>query len=44
MKPITVSGMSCDGCERTVEDALRGVSGVTAAAANRTCGASAEGR
>lgn len=33
---ITVEGMSCDGCERTVVDALREVDGVTDATADRT--------
>lgn len=32
---ITVEGMHCGGCEQTVEDALRGVEGVTDAAADR---------
>jgi len=32
---ITVEGMSCDHCEQTVEDALRDVSGVTDATADR---------
>ncbi|MDS0301459.1 heavy-metal-associated domain-containing protein [Halogeometricum sp. S1BR25-6] len=32
---ITVEGMSCGHCEQTVEDALREVSGVTDATANR---------
>jgi copper chaperone CopZ len=32
---ITVEGMHCSGCERTVEDALREVDGVTDAAADR---------
>lgn len=32
---ITVEGMSCDHCEQTVEDALREVSGVTDATADR---------
>ena len=29
MTTITVEGMSCDHCEQTVEEALRGVTGVT---------------
>lgn len=29
MTTLTVEGMSCDHCERTVEQALRAVSGVT---------------
>jgi copper chaperone len=32
---ITVEGMSCEHCEGTVEDALRDVSGVTDATADR---------
>ncbi|MFB6074471.1 MAG: heavy-metal-associated domain-containing protein [Haloarculaceae archaeon] len=32
---ITVEGMSCEHCEQTVEDALRDVSGVTDATADR---------
>ncbi|WP_336037959.1 heavy-metal-associated domain-containing protein [Halobacterium yunchengense] len=32
---LTVRGMSCGGCESTVEDALRGVDGVTGASADR---------
>lgn len=32
---ITVEGMHCAGCERTVEDALREVAGVTDADADR---------
>jgi len=32
---ITVEGMTCEHCERTVEDALRGVGGVTDASADR---------
>lgn len=28
-KTITVTGMSCTGCEQTVENALRDVDGVT---------------
>lgn len=31
---ITVEGMSCGHCEQTVEEALNGVSGVTAASAD----------
>ena len=33
---ITVSGMSCGGCEESVEEALAAVSGVTAVDADRT--------
>lgn len=32
---ITVEGMSCGGCEQSVEEALENVSGVTDAVANR---------
>lgn len=32
---IVVEGMSCDHCEQTVEDALRDVTGVTSASADR---------
>ncbi|MDX1746276.1 MAG: cation transporter, partial [Halobacteriales archaeon] len=32
---ITVEGMSCDHCEQAVEEALRGVNGVTDATADR---------
>ncbi|NIC00507.1 heavy metal-associated domain-containing protein [Halobacterium sp. R2-5] len=32
---ITVEGMSCGGCEETVEDALEGVEGVESASADR---------
>lgn len=32
---ITVEGMTCEHCEQTVEEALRNVSGVTAATADR---------
>lgn len=32
---ITVEGMSCEGCEQAVEDALTNVEGVTDAAADR---------
>jgi len=32
---ITVEGMSCDHCERTVEEALRDVGGVTDVAVDR---------
>lgn len=35
MPTLTVEGMSCGHCERTVEEALRGVSGVTDARADR---------
>ncbi len=34
-RTITVEGMSCGGCESTVEDALEGVDGVTDATADR---------
>lgn len=34
-KTITVEGMSCAGCEESVEEAVRGVSGVTDAEADR---------
>ncbi|WP_049984029.1 heavy-metal-associated domain-containing protein [Halorubrum sp. BV1] len=32
---IAVEGMSCEHCEQSVEEALSGVAGVTAARANR---------
>ena len=32
---ITVEGMSCDHCERSVEEALNEVSGVSSATADR---------
>lgn len=32
---ITVEGMSCEHCEQSVTEALRGVDGVTDAAADR---------
>ncbi|MFB6354040.1 MAG: heavy-metal-associated domain-containing protein [Halobacteriales archaeon] len=32
---ITVEGMTCEHCEQTVEEALRGVTGVTDASADR---------
>lgn len=32
---ITVEGMSCEGCEQSVEEALRDVAGVTDAEADR---------
>lgn len=32
---LTVTGMSCGGCEQSVEDALESVSGVTDATADR---------
>ena len=32
---LTVTGMHCDGCVSTVESALEGVDGVTAASADR---------
>jgi copper chaperone CopZ len=34
-RTITVEGMSCEHCERTVEEALEGVDGVAAATADR---------
>ena len=33
---LTVEGMSCDGCERTVEEALRQVEGVESVTVDRT--------
>jgi copper chaperone CopZ len=33
---LTVEGMSCEGCEQTVEDALKTVGGVESANADRT--------
>ncbi|MFB6127109.1 MAG: cation transporter [Halolamina sp.] len=33
-RTITVEGMSCEHCEQTVEEALEGVAGVSAAAAD----------
>ena len=33
---ITVKGMTCDGCEQTVQEALESVSGVERATADRT--------
>jgi copper chaperone CopZ len=32
---LTVTGMSCGGCEQSVEDALEGVDGVESAEADR---------
>jgi copper chaperone len=32
---LTVTGMSCGGCEAAVEEALKGVAGVTDATADR---------
>lgn len=32
---ITVEGMTCEHCERTVEEALEAIGGVTAATADR---------
>lgn len=32
---ITVEGMTCEHCEQTVEEALEGVDGITAATADR---------
>jgi copper chaperone CopZ len=41
---ITVEGMSCEGCERTIEETLRDVNGVTDATADRAAdSASVEG-
>lgn len=34
-RTLTVEGMTCDHCEQTVEEAVEGVSGVTAASADR---------
>lgn len=33
---LTVEGMNCDGCERTVEEALRQVEGVESVTVDRT--------
>ena len=33
-RTLTVSGMSCTGCEANVEDALEGIDGVTAVEAD----------
>ena len=33
---LTVEGMSCDGCERTIEAALKDVEGVESVAVDRT--------
>lgn len=33
---LTVKGMSCDGCEQTVEEALRDVDGVESVTVDRT--------
>jgi copper chaperone CopZ len=35
---ITVEGMSCEHCEQSVEEALTGLDGVTAASADRETG------
>lgn len=35
---ITVSGMSCEGCEKNVEDALQDLEGVTQANADHDAG------
>jgi copper ion binding protein len=35
MTTITVEGMSCEHCEQTVEEAVREVSGVSGATADR---------
>jgi len=37
-RTITVEGLSCEHCERTVEDALMDVDGVTAATADHEAG------
>jgi copper chaperone CopZ len=43
-RTITVEGMSCGHCEQTVEEALEGIDGVTAATADReTDSATVEG-
>jgi len=34
-RKLTVSGMSCGGCEQSVEEALEGVAGVESASADR---------
>lgn len=34
-RELTVTGMSCGGCEQSVEEALEGVDGVTDATADR---------
>ncbi|ELZ26798.1 Heavy metal transport/detoxification protein [Halosimplex carlsbadense 2-9-1] len=34
-RQITVTGMSCGGCEQSVEDALEAIGGVESATANR---------
>jgi copper chaperone CopZ len=34
-RTLTVTGMSCGGCEQSVEDALEGVPGVDSATADR---------
>ncbi|MCU4752376.1 heavy-metal-associated domain-containing protein [Halobacteria archaeon AArc-curdl1] len=33
-RTITVTGMSCEGCEQNVEDALQALDGVTQVSAN----------
>lgn len=38
---LTVEGMSCEHCEQSVEEALEGVEGVTAADADREEGQAA---
>ncbi|WP_135363090.1 heavy-metal-associated domain-containing protein [Halosimplex halophilum] len=35
VREITVTGMSCGGCEQSVEEALEGVAGVESASADR---------
>ena len=36
VRTITVTGMSCEGCEQNVEEALQTVAGVTQASADHT--------
>lgn len=38
METIAVEGMSCEHCQQTVEEALRGVSGVTDATVDLDAG------
>ena len=38
MATLSVEGMSCGHCEQTVEEALRGVNGVTDASADNEAG------
>lgn len=35
---LTVEGMACDGCEANVEEAIRGVAGVTGVEADHEAG------